>query len=73
LNVERQVLKIGIYGGTFDPIHHGHLILSRQACEELQLDQLIFVPAAVSPFKEHTPKASGEQRLSMLRAASRAA
>ena len=61
--------KIGIYGGTFDPIHHGHLILSRQACEELELDQLLFVPAALSPFKEHSPHASGELRLSMLRAA----
>jgi nicotinate-nucleotide adenylyltransferase len=61
--------KIGIYGGTFDPIHHGHLILSRQACEELKLDQLIFVPAALSPSKERAPKASGEARLSMLRAA----
>lgn len=61
--------KIGIYGGTFDPIHHGHLILSRQACEEHGFDQLIFVPAALSPFKEHAPKASGELRLLMLRAA----
>jgi nicotinate-nucleotide adenylyltransferase len=61
--------KIGIYGGTFDPIHHGHLILSRQACEELKLDQLIFVPAALSPFKKDPAKASGELRLSMLRAA----
>jgi nicotinate-nucleotide adenylyltransferase len=61
-------LKIGIYGGTFDPIHHGHLILGRQACEELGLDQLIFVPARVSPFKSPA-FASGEQRLSMLRAA----
>jgi len=61
--------KIGIYGGTFDPIHHGHLILSRQACEELELDQLIFVPAALSPFKKDPAKASGELRLSMLRAA----
>src|SRR5262245_27940026 len=61
--------KIGIYGGTFDPIHHGHLILGQQACEELELDQLIFVPASLSPFKEHAPQANGEQRLSMLRAA----
>jgi nicotinate-nucleotide adenylyltransferase len=61
--------KIGIYGGTFDPIHHGHLILSRQACEELKLDRLIFVPAALSPFKKKAAQASGETRLSMLRAA----
>ncbi len=61
--------KIGIYGGTFDPIHHGHLILSRQACEELKLDQLIFVPAALSPFKKKAAQASGEMRLEMLRVA----
>lgn len=61
--------KIGIYGGTFDPIHHGHLILARQACDELALDQLIFVPAALSPFKKKSAQASGELRLSMLRAA----
>src|SRR5437764_1305473 len=60
--------KIGIYGGTFDPIHHGHLILGRQACEELELDQLIFVPAALSPFKK-AAHASGQARLSMLQAA----
>jgi nicotinate-nucleotide adenylyltransferase len=60
--------KIGIYGGTFDPIHHGHLILGRQACEELGFDQLIFVPAAVSPFK-HPAFASAELRFAMLRSA----
>ena len=60
--------KIGIYGGTFDPIHHGHLILGRQACEELGLEQLIFVPAALSPFKREA-RASGEKRLSILQAA----
>ena len=60
--------KIGIYGGTFDPIHHGHLILGQQACEQLGLDQLIFVPAALSPFKR-TPHASGKARIAMLRAA----
>lgn len=63
--------KIGIYGGTFDPIHHGHLILSRQACEEHGFDQLIFVPAALSPFKKIAAQASGELRLEMLRAAIR--
>jgi nicotinate-nucleotide adenylyltransferase len=61
-------MKVGIYGGTFDPIHHGHLILGRQACEELAFDQLIFVPAAVSPFKSPA-FASSEMRLAMLRAA----
>jgi nicotinate-nucleotide adenylyltransferase len=60
--------KVGIYGGTFDPIHHGHLILGRQACEELGFDQVIFVPAAISPFKSPA-FASCEMRLSMLRAA----
>ena len=62
-------MKIGIYGGTFDPIHHGHLILSRQACEQIGFDQLIFVPAALSPFKKSQAQANGELRLEMLRAA----
>lgn len=60
--------KIGIYGGTFDPVHHAHLILARDAREELGLEQLIFVPAAVSPHKD-SPATSAEMRLSMLRAA----
>ncbi|MEP6810254.1 MAG: adenylyltransferase/cytidyltransferase family protein, partial [Chthoniobacterales bacterium] len=52
--------KIGIYGGTFDPIHHAHLILAREALEQLGLDAVIFIPAAVSPHKlgeEATPAA----------------
>jgi nicotinate-nucleotide adenylyltransferase len=61
-------MKIAVYGGTFDPIHHGHLILAREAREMLGLENVIFVPAAVSPLKE-SPVASAEMRLWMLRAA----
>jgi nicotinate-nucleotide adenylyltransferase len=64
------VRKIGIYGGTFDPVHHAHLILARQAMEELELERVIFVPAAVSPFKE-SPVAPAERRVEMLDAAIR--
>ncbi len=60
--------KIGIYGGTFDPIHHAHLILAREAREMLALEKIIFVPAAISPGKD-SPVASAAMRLSMLRAA----
>ena len=59
--------KIGIYGGTFDPIHHGHLILARDACETLALEKMIFVPAATSPDKIDKPAASPQIRLEMVR------
>jgi nicotinate-nucleotide adenylyltransferase len=61
--------KIGIYGGTFDPIHHGHLILAREACEMLELEKTIFVPAAVSPHKMTRAAAAPEIRLEMVRKA----
>jgi len=65
----KKLKKIGIYGGTFDPVHHAHLILARDALETLGLDEVIFVPVAVSPLKKAAPVASGELRLAMLRAA----
>jgi nicotinate-nucleotide adenylyltransferase len=60
---------IGIFGGTFDPIHHGHLILARDAIEQLQLDELLFIPAALSPHKLGQSAAAADARVEMLRAA----
>jgi nicotinate-nucleotide adenylyltransferase len=62
-------MRIGIYGGTFNPVHHGHLILARQALEEFKLDRLIFVPAAESPFKIQNHTAPAGDRLAMLQLA----
>jgi nicotinate-nucleotide adenylyltransferase len=61
--------KIGIFGGTFDPIHHGHLILAREALEMLELEAVIFIPAAASPHKLDKALATGDRRLEMLKAA----
>ena len=61
--------KIGIYGGSFDPVHHGHLILAREAMESLGLDRMVFVPAGISPHKLDRPPVSPEIRLEMVEAA----
>jgi nicotinate-nucleotide adenylyltransferase len=62
-------MQIALYGGTFDPIHHGHLILAREALEKLGLDRVVFVPAAQSPFKPSQVSAPAELRVAMVRAA----
>lgn len=62
-------MKIGLYGGTFDPVHTGHLILARDAIEELDLDCVIFIPASLSPHKQNTQPASASVRKEMLIAA----
>ncbi len=62
-------MKTALYGGSFDPIHHGHLILAREALEQLGLDRVVFIPAAVSPFKLDAQPVAAEIRLEMVRAA----
>lgn len=60
-------MRIALYGGTFDPIHHGHLILAREARETLGLDRVVFIPAAVSPHKLHTSPTPSAIRWEMVR------
>ncbi|HKK95606.1 MAG TPA: nicotinate (nicotinamide) nucleotide adenylyltransferase [Anaerovoracaceae bacterium] len=58
--------KIGIYGGTFDPLHKGHLSLARSAVDEMKLDKLIFLPAYIQPFKKDYKYTKGEHRVKMI-------
>jgi nicotinate-nucleotide adenylyltransferase len=62
-------MRIGILGGSFDPIHHGHLILAHAAKEELGLNRVLFIPANKSPHKTDTKPATAEDRLEMVRLA----
>ena len=62
-------MKIGILGGTFDPVHIGHLILAQECWHKLALDKVVFVPAGISPFKQEDESASSPDRLNMLRLA----
>jgi len=61
--------KVGVFGGTFDPIHHGHLVLAREARETFDLDVVKFIPASASPHKMTQISAPPEARLEMLRSA----
>jgi len=61
--------RLGIYGGTFDPVHHGHLVLARDALEQLRLNAVLFVPCGQSPFKSRKPRVTDSQRVAMLRLA----
>lgn len=62
-------MRIGIFGGTFDPVHVGHLILAEQAREQARLDQVWFVPAPRPPQKRDQAVSPFEQRFDMLQLA----
>jgi nicotinate-nucleotide adenylyltransferase len=57
--------RIGLFGGTFDPVHCGHLAIAEQAAEELRLEQMLFIPAPDPPHKRKTVATYG-QRIAML-------
>lgn len=60
---------VGLFGGSFDPVHNGHLAAARTALAFGRLDRVIFIPASVSPFKQDDMQAAGVHRLEMLRLA----
>src|SRR3974390_2911729 len=61
--------RIGLFGGSFDPVHLGHLLVAQAAREELALAQLVFIPAAQSPFKPESAPMPAPERLRLLRLA----
>jgi nicotinate-nucleotide adenylyltransferase len=61
--------RIGLFGGSFDPVHLGHLLVAQAAREELALDRLFFIPAAQSPFKPESKPGPATERVKMLRLA----
>src|SRR5207302_3037905 len=63
---ESSTMRIGVFGGTFDPVHLGHLILAEQCREQARLDQVWFVPAASPPHKPDQVITPFAQRVEML-------
>jgi nicotinate-nucleotide adenylyltransferase len=59
-------MRLGIFGGTFDPVHYGHLLLAECCREQLCLDRVWFLPAAVPPHKQQRSLAPAAQRIEML-------
>lgn len=62
-------MRIGIYGGSFNPVHNGHIHLAVSAVNELKLDRLYLVPSGISPHRSSAEYASGDDRLEMLKLA----
>jgi nicotinate-nucleotide adenylyltransferase len=63
------IARLGLFGGSFNPVHLGHLLVAQAAREELALDRVVFIPAAHSPFKPETELAPAAARLQLLRLA----
>ena len=62
-----KTYRLGLFGGTFDPVHNAHIALAKAAIEELELEGVLFIPASTQPFKSGEIHASTENRYRMLR------
>ncbi len=69
MKTESPIQRIGLFGGTFNPVHLGHTMVARSAVDELALDRLFIIPAARSPFKPEDEPAPAADRLEWLRLA----
>lgn len=69
LNHTAQSGKIGLMGGTFNPVHYGHLLIAENAYEQFGLDEVIFLPTGQSPHKDARHILEAEERMEMIRLA----
>ncbi|MCK5306164.1 MAG: nicotinate-nucleotide adenylyltransferase [Candidatus Omnitrophica bacterium] len=60
-------MRVGVLGGTFDPVHLGHIFLAKEVIKKLVLDKVIFMPAASAPLRQEKVSAPGEDRYQMLK------
>jgi nicotinate-nucleotide adenylyltransferase len=63
------IMRLGLFGGSFDPVHYGHLLLAECCREECQLDAVWFVPAAIPPHKQNQTLSTAADRIEMLKLA----
>ena len=66
LHFPPSVKRLGLLGGSFDPVHNGHLQIARDACRFFELDQVLFIPAPLPPHKQQQQLTSVEDRMAML-------
>src|SRR6266576_129953 len=69
MTTEVHPQRFALFGGSFDPVHLGHLLVAQAAREELSLTRLFFIPAAQSPFKPERQPTSARERMRLLRLA----
>ena len=62
-------MRIGILGGTFDPVHNGHIYLAKKVCAKLRLDKIIFIPSYLPPHKKGVKVTPARHRFNMLKLA----